>query len=220
MTAGIGAADAAVYTGVCVENDDPRNQGRIRYSVPQLSGTAAFGWALPITPGYTPIGANVYVAFEGGDRNRPLYWPAEGPLVLPYGFRGMQQNLHTSFTATGSNATLIASASFNNPSAKRVYKITATCSVTASTTTNRAQLTILRSTTAPASTISTSVSALIVSRIPVGNGYLGLSALTWESNVTPGLNYYAAYISTEVSDGTTVTSLDNQILIEDIGANT
>jgi hypothetical protein len=75
MTAGIGAADAAIYTGVCLENVDPLGLGRIRYAVPQLSGTQSFGWATPIYPGVTAVGATIYVAFEGGDRNRPLFWP-------------------------------------------------------------------------------------------------------------------------------------------------
>jgi|SRR3569623_127926 len=79
MTAGIGAADAAIYTGVCLENNDPMNLGRIKYCVPQLSGEAAFGWAAPVTPGVTDIGSNVYVAFEGGDRNHPLFWPKNLP---------------------------------------------------------------------------------------------------------------------------------------------
>lgn len=79
MTAGIGAADAAIYTGICVENTDPTGQGRIQYCVPQLSGTESFGWAAPVYPGFTPIESYVYIAFEGGDRNRPLYWPSQLP---------------------------------------------------------------------------------------------------------------------------------------------
>jgi hypothetical protein len=82
MSAGIGAADAAIYTGICVESTDPTGQGRIQYQVPQLSGTAAFGWASPVSPGVTAVGDYVYIAFEGGDRNRPLYWPADP--VPPY----------------------------------------------------------------------------------------------------------------------------------------
>lgn len=75
MSAGIGAADAAIYTGVCQDNSDPLKLGRVKYCVPQLSGTAAFGWADPVVPGVTPIGASIYIAFEGGDRNRPIFWP-------------------------------------------------------------------------------------------------------------------------------------------------
>lgn len=77
MTAGIGAADAAIYTGLCLENVDPTGAGRIRYCVPQLSGPQSFGWAYPVYPGVTAVGAKVYVAFEGGDRNRPLFWPSQ-----------------------------------------------------------------------------------------------------------------------------------------------
>lgn len=82
MTAGIGAADAAIYTGICVEDVDPAGQGRIKYQVPQLSGTAGFGWASPVSPGVTSAGDYVYIAFEGGDRNRPLYWPDQ-PIPFP-----------------------------------------------------------------------------------------------------------------------------------------
>jgi hypothetical protein len=102
MTAGIGAADAAVYTGVCVENNDPLNQGRIKYCVPQLSGTASFGWALPVYPGYTAIGANIYIAFEGGDRNRPIFWPDQVPLGEYPTFAAMIAANPTATTPVGS----------------------------------------------------------------------------------------------------------------------
>jgi hypothetical protein len=83
VTAGIGAADAAIYTGICVENMDPTGQGRIKFLVPQLSGTTSFGWASPVSPGVTNVGDYVYIAFEGGDRNRPLYWP-DKPQPISY----------------------------------------------------------------------------------------------------------------------------------------
>lgn len=107
MTAGIGAADAAIYTGICLENNDPMGQGRIKYCVPQLSGTAGFGWAFPVTPGYTPIGSNVYIAFEGGDRNRPLYWPDQLPLASYPTFAAANSAYPTATTPAGTELYIV-----------------------------------------------------------------------------------------------------------------
>lgn len=101
MSAGIGAADAAIYTGICVESTDPTGQGRVQFQVPQLSGTAAFGWANPVYPGVTPVGAYIYIAFEGGDRNRPLYWPADAPPISYATYAAMSSANPLSSTPVG-----------------------------------------------------------------------------------------------------------------------
>jgi len=83
------------YRGKVVNNDDPLHRGRIMPSVPAvLDGDLT--WAEPCTPyagskrgWYTipPIGANVWIEFEAGDPNKPIwsgcFWGAEGQDVPP-----------------------------------------------------------------------------------------------------------------------------------------
>ncbi len=69
------------YRGKVVDNDDPQRRGRIRVSVPAVTGDstplaepslpfAGNGvglWAIP------PVGANVWVEYEGGDPEHPIW---------------------------------------------------------------------------------------------------------------------------------------------------
>jgi uncharacterized protein involved in type VI secretion and phage assembly len=77
------------YRGNCVDNLDPMQMGRIRVTVPDLPGVDASSWALPCLPAagnqngffaVPPIGAGVWVEFEQGDPDRPIwvggYWGA------------------------------------------------------------------------------------------------------------------------------------------------
>lgn len=83
------------YRGKVVENVDPLFQGRIITHVPSVNGSL-LNWALPCTPYagpnvgfYTipPIGANVWVEFEAGDPNYPIwsgcFWGPEEVLHVP-----------------------------------------------------------------------------------------------------------------------------------------
>ncbi|MEV6309997.1 phage baseplate assembly protein V [Streptomyces sp. NPDC051840] len=83
------------YSAIVVSAQDPQNRGRARLRIPQLMGTAVSGWAEPVTLGATLPGDTVFVAFDGGDRNRPIYWPSVGagrrgwePLTLGAGWAG------------------------------------------------------------------------------------------------------------------------------------
>jgi hypothetical protein len=69
------------YRGKVENNLDPLELGRLQVSVPAVEGLS-LGWALPCTPYagagvgfYTmpPISANVWVEFEGGDPNYPIW---------------------------------------------------------------------------------------------------------------------------------------------------
>ncbi len=69
------------YRGKVLENLDPLELGRILVEVPALDGLEA-SWALPCVPyaglqvGFLmlpPIGANVWVEFEGGDPTHPIW---------------------------------------------------------------------------------------------------------------------------------------------------
>ena len=80
------------YRGRVIDNRDPLRLGRLSVEVPDVLGPA-FGWALPCVPyagpgvGFLatpPTGANVWVEFEAGDPDRPIwsgcFW---GPRELP-----------------------------------------------------------------------------------------------------------------------------------------
>jgi len=70
------------YRGTVSDNQDPRNQGRVKVNVPEVLGTTDSGWALPCGPyagdetgHYTipSVGAGVWVEFEAGDVTRPIW---------------------------------------------------------------------------------------------------------------------------------------------------
>lgn len=69
------------YRGTATALDDPEKLGRVRVRVPAVLGDAEL-WALPCVP-YAgkdvgvwlppPVGASVWVEFEGGDPSRPIW---------------------------------------------------------------------------------------------------------------------------------------------------
>src|SRR5262249_54333456 len=73
------------YRGVVVNNADPEMTGRLLVTVPDVPGPAPSSWAVPCVPlaGPTgqpmgvylvpPIGAGVWVEFEQGDPERPIW---------------------------------------------------------------------------------------------------------------------------------------------------
>jgi hypothetical protein len=83
------------YRGKVLNNIDPLFQGRILAEVPAISGSL-LNYALPCTPyagfdvgfyAIPPIGANVWIEFEGGDPNYPIwagcFWGPEDILHVP-----------------------------------------------------------------------------------------------------------------------------------------
>jgi uncharacterized protein involved in type VI secretion and phage assembly len=78
------------YRGLVVDNDDPRQLGRVRARVPEVLGDVDTGWALPCTPyagdgsgQYTvpEPGTGVWIEFEAGDPSRPIWsgcWWGDG----------------------------------------------------------------------------------------------------------------------------------------------
>jgi len=84
------------YTGFVSDNSDPENRGRLRVKVPSVLGPDVIsGWALPCAPFggqagqgffFVPeVGAGVWVEFEGGDPDYPIwsgcFW-AEGEVPV------------------------------------------------------------------------------------------------------------------------------------------
>jgi hypothetical protein len=70
------------YRGRVVENLDPLELGRLQVQAPLVLGTVSSAWALPCVPyagpgvGWyvlPPIGASVWVEFEGGNPDYPIW---------------------------------------------------------------------------------------------------------------------------------------------------
>jgi uncharacterized protein involved in type VI secretion and phage assembly len=71
------------YRGVVENNEDPLKKGRVQVSVPTVLGESTLSWAMPCMPysGPEEVGfftipperANVWVEFEAGDPNRPIW---------------------------------------------------------------------------------------------------------------------------------------------------
>jgi len=70
------------YRGQVENNLDPMLLGRVQVSVPAVLGEGTLSWAMPCSPyagdgvGFftvPPVGANVWVEFEGGDPDYPIW---------------------------------------------------------------------------------------------------------------------------------------------------
>lgn len=70
------------YRGKVENNVDPMMMGRVQISVPAVLGEGSLSWAMPCAPfggpgvglfTVPPTGANVWVEFEGGDTDYPIY---------------------------------------------------------------------------------------------------------------------------------------------------
>lgn len=69
------------YRGTVSNNVDPNAQGRVQVQVPAVLGQGQLSWAMTCAPfagnqvgflAVPPVGANVWVEFEGGDPNYPI----------------------------------------------------------------------------------------------------------------------------------------------------
>jgi uncharacterized protein involved in type VI secretion and phage assembly len=91
------------YRGKVTSNVDPHSMGRIRANVPAVFGDEESGWALPSAPyggpgvGFffvPPIDANVWIEFEGGNPDYPIwtgcFWGlTESPVKSMFPFEKM-----------------------------------------------------------------------------------------------------------------------------------
>jgi hypothetical protein len=71
-----------LYRGTVANNIDPMQLGRVMALVPDVGGATPLGWATPCVPlagqqmgtfMVPQIGAGVWVQFEGGDPDRPVW---------------------------------------------------------------------------------------------------------------------------------------------------
>jgi hypothetical protein len=70
------------YRGQVANNVDPQSLGRVQVSVPAVLGEGRLSWAMPCAPyagsgvgffAVPPVGANVWVEFEAGDPDYPIW---------------------------------------------------------------------------------------------------------------------------------------------------
>lgn len=70
------------YRGTVLNNIDPLQKGRVQVQVPDVLGLAISSWAMPCVPiagqqmgvyVVPPIGAGVWVEFEGGNPDYPIW---------------------------------------------------------------------------------------------------------------------------------------------------
>lgn len=70
------------YRGQVQNNLDPNQMGRLQVSCPAVLGDGTLAWAMPCVPyagsqvglfAAPPVGANVWVEFEGGNANYPIW---------------------------------------------------------------------------------------------------------------------------------------------------
>jgi uncharacterized protein involved in type VI secretion and phage assembly len=70
------------FRGTVVNNIDPMQMGRIQARVPTVLGSNSLNWAMPCVPyggpgvGFfmiPPVDANVWIEFEGGDTDYPIW---------------------------------------------------------------------------------------------------------------------------------------------------
>jgi uncharacterized protein involved in type VI secretion and phage assembly len=70
------------YRGTVINNIDPMQKGRLQVQVPDVMGLGLSSWAMPCVPLAGPqmgtyfvpiIGSGVWVEFEGGDPDSPIW---------------------------------------------------------------------------------------------------------------------------------------------------
>lgn len=70
------------YRGQVTSNIDPFQLGRLQVTVPSILGSGRLSWAMPSVPyagsgvgwfALPPVGANLWVEFEGGDPDYPIW---------------------------------------------------------------------------------------------------------------------------------------------------
>ena len=108
------------YRGTVTINIDPMSMGRIQVAVPDVSGISPTSWAMPCVPIagkqsgvliVPQIGAGVWVEFEQGDPDHPIwsggYWGSAAE-VPPLGLAGVPGNPNIVFQSSLQNTMVIS----------------------------------------------------------------------------------------------------------------
>ena len=74
---------SGIYRGIVKNNTDPKKQNRLKVSIPQLIGAQVTGWIDPAEPAGIrteppAIGQGVWISFEGGNLEYPIWFGAFG----------------------------------------------------------------------------------------------------------------------------------------------
>jgi uncharacterized protein involved in type VI secretion and phage assembly len=109
-----------VYRGTVVNNIDPLQIGRIMALVPDVSGLTPTTWAMPCVPiagkqmgtfMVPQIGSGIFVQFEGGDPDRPVYmggWWGDAAEVPALALAGVPGDPNIVIQTTLQNAIVVS----------------------------------------------------------------------------------------------------------------
>ena len=108
------------YRGVVVNNIDPMQQGRIQAIVPDVGGVLPTTWAMPCVPlagiqmgvyVVPPIGAGVWIEFEQGDLDHPIWtgcWWGSVADVPTLALAGIPASPNIVLQTTGQNTIVVS----------------------------------------------------------------------------------------------------------------
>ncbi|MCI0698644.1 phage baseplate assembly protein V [candidate division KSB1 bacterium] len=108
------------YRATVVNNIDPQQMGRIQVQAPDVLGSTPSSWAMPAVPiagrqmgAYVvpPIGAGVWVEFEQGDKDYPIWsgcWWGSAAEVPALALAAPPTMQNIVFQTTGQNTLLIS----------------------------------------------------------------------------------------------------------------
>jgi uncharacterized protein involved in type VI secretion and phage assembly len=109
-----------IYRGTVFSNIDPEQQGRIMAIIPDVGGPTPSSWCMPAVPiagkqmgSYVvpQIGAGVWIHFEAGDPDRPVWtggWWGSAAEVPVLGLAGLPVSPNIVFQTTGQNSLVIS----------------------------------------------------------------------------------------------------------------
>ncbi|WP_370949867.1 phage baseplate assembly protein V [Amycolatopsis sp. cg5] len=108
------------YRGTVLNNVDPMGIGRIQAQVPDVFGSTPSSWAMPVLPVagpqmgtyvVPPVGAGVWVEFEQGDKDYPLWtgcWWGSRAEVPPLAFTGPPASPNILLQTTGQQSIVLS----------------------------------------------------------------------------------------------------------------
>jgi uncharacterized protein involved in type VI secretion and phage assembly len=108
------------YRGTVLNNVDPLQIGRLQFSCPAVLGSGTLSWAMPCVPlsgngsgiySVPVVGANIWVEFEGGEPDYPIYsggfWGSSAE-VPPLAMQGLPNSPSIILQTAGGNIIAIS----------------------------------------------------------------------------------------------------------------